>query len=324
MSERIDRKFRLEDSVNEVWGENGWFKDILRASIDNEEFYPCYDRSVIYDATEASPIARRAAAIICADCPIRDACARAGRDSGYYGVWGGKFRGLDIIPPLDVQTVTRWIKYVQKTSETEDLIKNFGRGIPTFLNLLRQKKVKTAFENECLVITDIDPKLAISLRREITNEALLLGSDAYGTARIELTCNNFAYCISPWHMRWSADRPIFPLDASVAGSRNVALALYLTLNEEWLNARAAEVACLNKSWVGYLRRTAEVIGPDTEFLYGSAGDITTWFQIYWDKSKWRQRLNPQYISAVLTLARVSQELSCRTLNEIIDVGKEEY
>lgn len=317
-------KVGLEDSVNKVWGESGWFKDILRASVDNEEFYPCYGKSFIYDASEASPIARRAAAIICSDCPIRNDCARAGRDSGYYGVWGGRFRGADEILPLDVQTVTRWIKYVQKTSSTEDLIKNFGRGIPMFLDLLKEKRIQTAFEDECLIIARINPKLAISLRREITNQALLLGSDTYGTARIELTCNNFAYCISPWHMRWSADRPIFPLDKSIAGSRNIALALYLTLRESWFDARAAEVACLDKSWVGYLRRTAKIVGLDTEFVYGSAGDITTWLRIYWDKTSRKGRLNPQYISAILTLSRVSQELSCRTMNEILDVGKEEY
>lgn len=312
--------------LRKVWGlKDGWFAKILRDADRNQVALPCVGKERLYGAVTESPIARRAAAQNCltgfggSHCPILAACAKAGKDSQYkWNVWGGKFQNQPV-PPVSPRTVQKWMRETLRETDGSQILKVFSIGIPSLQDLLNEEGGSDLvyMQGECLSLRHADAKTAVLLRRRLANEALLLRSDAPGTAMIELSCAEYSTCISPWHFVWSKE-PV-NIIPHTTDSRCVALALYLTMENSWNATNASGLTGIHRLYVSQLMRAASLIGMDEALVVGNVSDSVTWYQGLTGRAPYGQEL-----SAMLTLVRAAQELSCMTIREILAVGKEEF
>lgn len=308
------------EAQERVWGRgHGWFPPIMAQALDDGEKLPCHNKSNIYDAAHSSPIARRAAALICTQsgCILQENCARAAIESGYAGVWGGKFNGKNV-SALTPDAVRRWFKNVldnEKIAESEYL-QRFSAVIPSLPDVLAGVDVE--IKDGCLNLVYPEPRLAVILRRRITDDAIMLGQETPGCGRIELTCGEFGRCIAPWHMQWYRDHHATAINGEV-DKLNICLALYAMFDAGWHNEPVAQITGMDRLFVAQLRRVAEVLSPVEPFLAGTASDIISWYALLSHRP-----VGAHEAGALLTITRVGLELSCFNIAQLRDVGAEHF
>jgi hypothetical protein len=315
-----------------IWGGNGWFTRAMNGALEDGPL-PCSGQGRVYGAAaDGSPIAAACAMRICTkgakgnSCPILWECARAGAESGYPGVWGGLKGGEDPIRGPQPAAVRAWVASVEKKHRGDPrMIMNIMlEGIPTFGDLLREEaadgKISPGFtEDGCLALSTPDARVAVQIRRRITRDAVMLGIDNLGMARIELTCRNTASCISPWHMLWSSDREVVAHQVTLEGSRSVAFALFLLQDAGWTGENIQQMTGFSVQTISTLGEVALRFG-DQQFVHGNAWDILQWGRY----AAGPKPLNGQQENAVIRLVRAGEELSCSNVPELISVGRELY
>lgn len=311
-----------------VWNKrSGWFSKVMRKVEESGVQLPCFGKSALYNDVDSSPIARRAASQNCLTgnkggaCPILELCGQAGKESHYtWNVWGGEFKGHPVAPLTPV-VVTKWMKETLGQTDSAKILESFAVGIPSLVPLLNEEGGSDVIYmvDECLSLRVPDPRQAVLLRRKIAREALLLHRSTVNTATIDLTCGEYATCISPWHMDWRAAPVDVKIIPHTTKSRCVALAVYLTVENCWEAKNAEGLSGIDRLYIAQLTRVAEAVGVDEPLVLGDVSDSVTWYKGITGRTP-----EGQEISALLTLMRAGQELQCTTVREILAVGKDEF